>query len=151
MGLMQGLHFDELTEGMCFRSPSVTVTEDAIIRFAMEWDPQPFHVDRNAAAQSIFGTLVGSGLQTLLMTYRLYYQIGLLQGTALAGLGMDDVRFLAPLKPGDTIAVDCRVEALRPTRRDERGVVGLSLSTSDHAGSLLLTMTLTALVARRPG
>jgi acyl dehydratase len=91
------LTYEELEIGAVYHTASVTVTEGAIIDFALRWDPQPFHMDRFAAKESIFGELVGSGLQTLMLSYRLFHDRGLLKDTALAGLGIDSLRFVSPL------------------------------------------------------
>lgn len=149
--MTRGMFFEELEEGAHYRSAGVTVTEESIIRFALEWDAQPFHVDREAAATSMFGSLISSGLQTILLTYRMYFQLALLDGTALAGLGIDDVRFLKPVRPGDTLHVGVTIAKLKPSSRPDRGIVTCRLETKNHAGETVLTMGLSALVARRPG
>ncbi len=150
MNFPRSLYFEDLHEGLTFKSPALTVTEDSIIRFALEWDMQPFHVDVQAAKSSIFGSLIGSGLQTVMLTYKLYYQTGIFHGTALGGLGFEEVRFLKPLRPNDTISVDCSVKAIRPSKQIDRGIVHISLKTSNHKDDVLLVMTLAVLIARRP-
>jgi acyl dehydratase len=147
--MTRGLFFEELEQGARFQSPGVTVTEESVIRFALEWDMQPFHVDKEAAKSSIFGSLISSGLQTILLTYRLYFQLGVLDGTALAGLGIDNVRFRHPVRPGDTIRVNAEVTELRPTRNPDRGVIVWNLETVNQDAEIVLTMTLSALIARR--
>ena len=147
---MLGRYFEDLRENERFQTAGVTVTEDSIIRFALEWDPQPFHVDKEAAKDSLFGSLISSGYQTLLLSYRLYYDLGILSGTALAGLGFDDVRFLKPVRPGDTLRVNVTVVALRPSSKSDRGIVTMALETVNQRGEALVSMTMSALVARRP-
>jgi acyl dehydratase len=147
--MTRGLFFEELEQGARFQSPGVTVTEESVIRFALEWDMQPFHVDKEAAKSSIFGSLISSGLQTILLTYRLYFQLGVLDGTALAGLGIDNVRFRHPVRPGDTIRVNAEVTELRPTRQPDRGVIVWNLEAVNQDAEIVLTMTLSALIARR--
>lgn len=158
----RGLYFDELTTGETYRSERLTVTEESIIRFAFEWDPQPFHVDRIASGDSIFGELIGSGLQTFLLSYRLYFDIGILKGTALAGLGIDELKFVRPLRPADTIEVIVTIGEKAGTRRPDRGRVKVQLETKNDRGETILTLTINALVAvsgpgvmaedrRRPG
>lgn len=144
----RGLDFDELVTGASYRTARVTVTEEAIIRFAFEWDPQPFHIDRIASANSIFGGLVGSGLHSFMLSYRLYFDHGLIKGTALAGLGIDDLRFVKPLKPGDTIQVTVTVGEKHVTRKPDRGKVKLHLVTRNDRDESILTLTINALVAR---
>jgi acyl dehydratase len=147
--MTRGLFFEELEQGARFQSPGITVTEESVIRFALEWDMQPFHVDKEAAKSSIFGSLIASGLQTILLTYRLYFQLGVLDGTALAGLGIDNVRFRHPVRPGDTIRVNAEVTELRPTRQPDRGVIVWNLEAVNQDAEIVLTMTLSALIARR--
>ncbi|MER2537500.1 MAG: MaoC/PaaZ C-terminal domain-containing protein [Rhizobiaceae bacterium] len=144
---MQGLSFESLEVGRSYETAGATITEDAIIRFGLEWDPQPFHIDRLSAAESLFGRLVGSGLHTLLMTYRLYVDHGLLRGTALAGLGIDNIRFIKPLCPGDTIHVLITIVSKGPSRTPGQGIVRLKLETSNHHRDAILSMDLKALVA----
>ncbi|MEP9351882.1 MaoC/PaaZ C-terminal domain-containing protein [Xanthobacter sp. KR7-225] len=148
--MQRGLYFDELREGAQYKTARFTVTEDAVIRFAMEWDAQPFHVDAIAAQDSVFGGLVGSGLQTLLLSYRLYYDDGLLKGTALAGLGIDRMSFHRPLRPGATIQVEYALAEVRASTKPGRGIVRIDMMTRDAAGDIVLTFSLSALVAARP-
>lgn len=147
--LARGLYYEDLSAGQAYATPGLTVTEESIIRFALEWDMQPFHVDAIAAKNSIFGTLTASGLQTLMLSYRLYYQLGLFDGTALAGLGFKKVRFVKPLRPGATISVIATVDEMRDTKKQDRGLVVMELQTFDHDRELLLQMDLSLLLAKR--
>lgn len=141
-------HFEDLAVGAAFRTAAVTVTEDAIIRFGMEWDFQPFHVDREAARRSTFGGLVASGMQTLGLTLRLFNQLAVLADTALTGLGLDRVRWTAPVRPGDTIHALFTVQEVRPTRQPDRGVVVFAIKVLNDAEPVC-TAELSVLVARR--
>lgn len=145
-----GLFFDDIRVGEAWRTEGHSITQDAVIAFAAEWDRQPFHVDIEAARASIFGQIVGSGLQTVMLSYRLYHALGLLDGTAIAGLGIDAIRFKAPLVPGDTIHVVVRAGDCRPTSRRDRGIVVWHFETINQVDNILMTMTLSALVATRP-
>lgn len=147
---MIGKYFEDLDAGSSYRTESVTITEDAIIRFAFEWDPQPFHIDRVAASNSIFGNVIASGLHTLMWSYRLYYDHGLLKGTALAGLGFDEMRFVRPLTPDTTIHVVITVVEKRLSKTPGRGIVRLKLETRDERDEPLMSAFLSALVACRP-
>ncbi len=147
--VVRGLTYEELEPGAVYHTGRATVTESAIIDFALLWDPQPFHIDRLAARESIFGELVGSGLQTLMLSYRLYYDHGLVKGTALAGLGIDSLRFVRPLRPNDTIGVRTTVLSKRPSKTPGRGIVELSLETINQNDEIVLSLILKPLVARR--
>lgn len=144
-----GLFFDELAVGQSWHSARFSVTEEAIISFAFTWDPQPFHIDRIGAQNSVFGGLVASGLHTFMLSYRLYYDQGILAGTALAGLGVDDMRFQRPLRPGDTVRVETEILETRPTSKSDRGVVRLRLKTTNQDEAQIFGCIISALVARR--
>lgn len=145
----RGLCFEDLTIGAEYQTAGQTLTEAGIVEFAAQWDPQPFHTDVEAAQQSIFGSLVASGLHTFMVSFRLYHRHGLLEGTALAGLGLDEMRFLKPVRPGDTLRAVITVVALKPHRNADRGVVMLDLATRNQAGETVFTVKLAVLVARR--
>lgn len=148
MSTGRGLYWEELEVGAEYVVPGTTVTANAITAFASQWDPQPFHLDADAAASSVFGSLVASGLQSLLLTYRLYLETRLLEKTALAGLGIDKIRFPKPLKPGDTLDVRVLIHDKRESRRPDRGVVTLELR-GETDGTPCVTLRLSALVARQ--
>jgi acyl dehydratase len=144
------LYFEDLALGMRFETAGATLTEDAVIRFGLEWDFQPFHVDREAAADSIFGGLIASGLHTLVMSYRLFNQLGVTNGTALAGLGMDRIRWHAPVHAGDTLRVRASIGSLRSSgSKSDRGVVVWHLETLNQRAERVFTAELAALVKRR--
>ncbi|KSV87267.1 MaoC/PaaZ C-terminal domain-containing protein [Sinorhizobium sp. GL28] len=142
----RGLVYEEFEPGAVYHTARMTVTESSIIDFALLWDPQPFHIDRFAAQESIFGELIGSGLQTLMLSYRLYFDHGLVKDTALAGLGIDDLRFVRPLRPNDTICVRITVLDKRPSKTAGRGIVSLLLETNNHKGETILSLVLKPLV-----
>lgn len=147
--MRQGNYFEDLREGEQHHTRGLTVTEDAIVRFGLEWDMQPFHVDAEAAKSSMFGTLIASGLHTVVITYRLYDQLGLLGGTGLAGLGYNDIRFLKPVRPGDTLRVRVTVEELKASNRPDRGIATIRLQTRNQDGVEVLSMSVSILVACR--
>lgn len=144
------LFFEDLSVNQTFETMAVTLTDDAIIRFALEYDFQPFHVDKTAAQESIFGGLIASGVQTLALTFRLCNQAQLFAGNAIAGIGLDNVRFLKPVHTGDTIRVvatiaECRASASHPTG----GVVKWDLKTLNQNGEVVFIATLINLIKRR--
>ncbi len=144
------LFFDDLCVGMSFVTPAATVTEEAIIRFSLEWDYQSFHADKVAATKSIFGGLVASGLHSLCLAYRLYNDMGLMRDSALAGVGMENVRWIAPTRPGDTIRSTVSILALSP-RETKRGggKVRLGFETVNQQDERLLRFELLSIVAGR--
>jgi acyl dehydratase len=119
-----------------------------MIRFASEWDPYPFHIDPQAARSSVFGRLCASGLHTLLLSYRLFGKLKLFDGTTLAGLGIEHLRFHRPLFPGDAIRVRVEVAETVTTNKADRGMVKLRLATHNQAGELVMDLLLPLLVER---
>lgn len=147
-----GCYFEDLEPGRVFRTAGATLTEDAIVRFGLEWDFQPFHVDREAAKESLFGGLCASGLHTLALSFRLCNQCGLFTGTALAGLGFDGIRFLKPVRPGDTIRVEVTVSSMRHSAsRPGTGIVKWHVRTNNQQGDAVLKLDITNIVAMRAG
>lgn len=145
-------YFEDLRPGTEFVTQAVTITEDAIIRFGLEWDFQPFHVDKIAAASSIFGQLVGSGLQTMLITFRLCVQADIFTGTIAAGLGFHEVRFPNPVYPGNTLRASVTVRECRLSRSKKGyGVVTWDIETFDETKRLVCAMKLANLVQCGPG
>lgn len=148
---MSGRFYEDLVVGATFRSEPVTLSEKQIIEFAREWDPQPWHIDPVAARDSAFGRLVGSGMHTTVLVMRMFTDMGLLKGTALAGLGFDTVRFRQPLLAGDPLSVLATVTEKRPTRRPDRGVVTIRLDLENAQAEVIFTLSVTSLVATRQG
>ena len=144
------LFFEDLKQGLRFETPGAALTEDAVVRFGLEWDFQPFHVDREAAHESMFGGLISSGLHTLVMSCRLFNQLGVTNGSALAGLGMERVRWRKPVHAGDTIRVRATVASARPSvSRSDRGVVVWKFETVNQRDDVVFTAELATLVRKR--
>jgi acyl dehydratase len=144
-------YFEELAKGQRFSTSGYTVTEDAIIRFALEWDCQPFHVDRLAAEQSIYKGLVASGLHTAVITQRLIINRGLFTGTVVAGFEWGRMRFVQPVRPGDTVYAAVSVDSRRASRsRPGFGIVKWGILTFNQSDEVVLETSATNLVACRP-
>jgi len=123
------VYFEDLAIGDEYDCGSYTVTESEIIEFAEQFDPQPFHTDPEAAADSMFGGLVASGLHTLCLSVRLFVTNFVNPDDGLAnmgGLGMDDLQWHEPVRPGDTLSLQVEVVDKTPSEsRDDRGYVDL--------------------------
>lgn len=121
------LYFEDIEPGATYEVGAYTVTDEEIITFAEQFDPQPFHVDSEAASESMFGELVASGLHTLCLSVRLFVTEFVQGGPELAnmgGLGMDELRWHEPVRPGDTLTLTVEVVEARPSEsRDDRGYV----------------------------
>lgn len=150
--MSDALYLEDFTPGREFRTDGATITEAQIIDFALAFDPQPFHLDVEAAKQSIFGGLIASGFHTMALTFRLFAQTRALAASSLGSPGVDELRWLRPVRPGDTLRAVVRVAEQRPsTSKPDRGIVRLQWTTLNQAGEPVLTMTSMQLVRRRPG
>ena len=135
------MFFEDFKVGAELTSPGVTITEAQIIDFAMKFDPQPFHVDVTAAAASQFGRLIASGFHTAALSFRLFWQTGALTDGSLGSPGLDELRWLKPVRPGDTLHVVAKVlEAKRSTSKPDRGVVKMSYTTLNQNGEAVMTL-----------
>lgn len=135
------MFFEDFTVGAELTSPGVTITEAQIIDFAMTFDPQPFHVDATAAAASPFGGLIASGFHTAALSFRLFWQTGAITGGSLGSPGLDELRWLKPVRPGDTLHVVAKVlETKRSTSKPDRGVVKMSYTTLNQHGEAVMTL-----------
>jgi acyl dehydratase len=143
-------YFEDLAVGQTFRTSGVTVTEEAIIRFALEYDVQPFHVDKVAAEKTHFGGLIASGIHTLALTFRLCNQAHLFAGNSMAGIGFDEVRFVRPVHPGDTIhAAVTIVDHRSSAKHTTAGIVKWGIKTFNQNDVLVFRGTLINLINKR--
>lgn len=140
---------EDFTAGERFETPDVEVTPDAILAFAREFDPQPFHLDHAAARDSVFGDLAASGWHTAALTMRLWVDHGPAVSGGLIGLGVEELRW-RPLRPGDRIRVNGEVLDVRPSRSGApRGVVRLRLLTLNQRDEEVQHMVSAILVPAR--
>ena len=148
---MSSRYFEDFKVGDRFASGQATFTEQAIIEFGTEFDPQPFHTDPDAAKQSLFGGLVASGVHSLAVTIRLTSDQDIFGDSLIAGLSFDGLTWPRPVRPGDTVTVDTEIIEARTSRsKPDCGIVRLALTTRNQQGQTVLTVTTTELVRRRP-
>jgi len=146
------IYFDDLTEGDTRSFGSYAVTEDEILEFAGQYDPQWFHTDvERAESESIYGGLIASGWHTAAMTMRMIVDHHLEDAMALGALGVDNLRWPNPVFPGETLSVETEVVETRESEsRDDRGVVKTRSWTVNQDGETKMEMTSIVLYARRP-
>ena len=134
--------FDDFEAGQVHELGSHTVTEEEILAFARQFDPQSFHVDPEAAKESVFGGLIASGWHTGAMWMRLYVD-SLLGGAASMGSpGIEELRWLAPVRPGDTLSGRLTVLETTPSeRRPDRGTVRIRGEMVNQDGVTVMAMT----------
>ena len=145
------IYFEDLTPGRTFELGTVEVTEDEIVEFATRFDPQPSHIDPAAAAETMYGGLIASGWHTCAMCMRLLVD-GLVEGAASLGSpGMEQIRWLAPVRPGDRLTARTTVEEARPSRsKPDRGTITLVTELENQDGVVAMTMRGMGMYSRRP-
>ena len=146
---MNERYLDDLKVGERFQSGQYIVTEEEIINFAREFDPQPFHLDSAAARQTMFQGLIASGWHTAAITMRLFVQtLNFAEGAI--GLGVDELRWPNAVRPGDALQVETEIVDLRVSRsKPSHGIVRLRNVTVNQRGEIVQTMSASALVLRR--
>ncbi len=147
---MTPLYLEDLEVGRRFESGSVAVTEAEIKAFAGKFDPQPFHLDDDAARASLFGGLAASGWHTAALTMRLLVEGGAPLAGGIIGAG-GEVSWPQPTRPGDVLTVHSEVLAVTPSRsRPERGTVSLRSTTRNQRGETVQILIARLVVPRRP-
>ena len=138
---MPDYSFEDFAPNQVYELGSRTVTEDELVDFARKWDPQPFHVDPEAAKESVFGGLIASGWQTGAIWMRLY--VDTMLGSAARGSpGIEELRWLAPVRPGDTLSARLTVLETTPSvTRPDRGTVRIRGEMLNQDGITVMAMT----------
>ena len=143
-------YFEDFSEGETFISASATMSEAEIIAFARDNDPQPFHIDPEAARESPFGGLIASGFQTMGLAFRLFYQDGHIAACSLGSLGMDKIRWHRPVRPGDALRNEVEVRALRPSEsKPDRGYGTFTCTVLNQDDEIVMSFTFTLIMRRR--
>ena len=144
-------YFEDFQVGDTREFGNRTLVQEEIIAFGREFDPQPFHVDLGAARDSIFGGLIASGWHTVSLTCRMFTDHALADAANLGGIGADELRWLKPVRPGDTLHVRMTiVETKLSASKPDRGMVRFRLETLNQADECVATATVMALVRARP-
>jgi acyl dehydratase len=144
-------YFEDFEPGRVIPLGSRTLCEEEIIAFAMHFDPQPFHVDRAAAATSHFGGIIASGWHTCSIMMRLMVDGFLAEAASLGSPGVDEIRWLTPVRPGDTLTVTTTVMDVRPSSsKPDRGVVHTMWEAKNQHGETVATVKGMGMFMRRP-
>jgi acyl dehydratase len=143
--------FDDLTVGMHFASSEkVTVSKEDILRFAAEFDPQPFHLDEEAAKDTILNGLAASGWHTAALSMRLALTSKPFGPHPLFGAGVDELRWMKPVRPGDTLRLEGEVVELIPSKSKPVGIARVKWTVFNQDNEPVYTFTPLAIVPRRP-
>ena len=141
---------EDFAAGQKFGSGSVRVDAERVKRFAAEFDPQPFHLDEQAAGRSFFRGLAASGWHTAALTMRLLVESDLAPAGGIVGAGFDEFRWPRPVRPGDELRVEVEVLEVRPSRsRPEQGLVTIRTTTLNQHGEPVQVSVGNLVVPRR--
>ena len=143
------LYLEDLKPGQRFRTHGHPLTEDEILAFAREYDPQPFHIDPEAARHSFFGSLAASGWHTAAITMRLQVDSGPPLAGGMIGASVE-MSWPPPTRPVDTLLVESEILEVTPSRsRSDRGFITLKSETKNQKDEVLQLQTSKLLVWRR--
>ena len=144
--------FEDYTEGLVLEFGDAPVDAAEVVDFARRYDPQPFHTDPEAAARSVFGGLIASGFHTCALMMRMLAEHYLDPDSSLGSPGLDEVRWLLPVRPGDRLRVKVTILEARASRsKPDRGMVTSRIAILNQDNAPVMTMTAMVLVLRRPG
>lgn len=144
------MYFEDYETGMRFQTATRTVTEAEIIAFATDWDRQPFHLDAEAARETIYGGIIASGWHTLVMSFDLVVRENIWNESSAGSPGMESVRWIRPVRPGDTLKVLFEIVDIRPsTTRGDRGYVTWDHTVTNQSDQTVCTYRSTGISLRR--
>src|SRR6202022_3132887 len=146
---MSQRYFEDVKAGERFKSATYQVSEEQIISFAREFDPQPFHLDKAVARQTMFESLIASGWHTAAITMRLFVRtLNFAEGAI--GLGVDELRWPNAVRPGDLLKVETEIVDVRPSKsKPKHGIIRLRNVTTNQNGEIVQTMFANAMVPRK--
>src|SRR5262249_26578022 len=145
------LYFDDFKPGDKFQSAPLLISEALIVEFGRFYDPQVFHLDPEAAKETIYGGLIASGLQTIALTFKLFFETGALDASSLGSPGLVEIRWNLPVRPGDSWHVVGEVlESRLSTSKPDRGIVRVLYTTLNKRNEVVMTLIGNQLLRRRP-
>ena len=144
-------YLEDFVPGQEFDLGRSQITQEEIVAFAREFDPQPFHVDERAAADSIYGGIIASGWHTISLFMRLFVKGLLSDAASLGSPGVDKVRWRHPVRPGDILQALATVLEVAPSRsKPDRGIVRWAYEMRNQNGVVVMTMEGVGMFSRQP-
>ena len=143
-------YLEDFAPGQTYKSGTLRVTPEDIKRFAGEFDPQPFHLDDDAAAKSFFGGLAASGWHTAALTMKLLVAGSLKPAGGIIGVGFEEFRWPRPVRPGDELHVESEILEVRPSKsRPRQGLIKVKTTTYNQDGEAVQVFVGSLVVPRR--
>ncbi len=139
------MKYDDFIVGETFKTNSLHITEEEIIQFATTFDPQYMHIDKEKAEQSRFKGIIASGMHTLSISFKLWVEEGKYGEEVVAGTQMNNVKFIKPVYPGNTLYVIAEITNKKSIKK-ENGLVTVSLSTYNENEEIVFQGEVTALI-----
>ncbi|MGH8853164.1 MAG: MaoC family dehydratase [Telluria sp.] len=144
-------YFEDFHPGQEIDLGARTVSEEEIIAFARAFDPQPFHIDREVAGDSIYGGVIASGWHTCSLMMRMVVDGMMCSASSLGSPGLDGVRWLRPLRGGDTLNVRYLTTRVKASNsKPDRGVVWSTWTATNQHGEVICTVDGMGMFGRRP-
>lgn len=145
------MYFEDLPVGYTFTTGSRQLELEEIIAYASKYDPQPFHLNADAAAASHFGGIVASGMHTLSTAFTLTLEANVWNDASQGSPGMDEVRWLRPVRPGDALTVKAEVVKSTPLRsRPDTGMTEIAYEVLNQRAEPVMRYTIIHMLFRRP-
>jgi acyl dehydratase len=145
-------YWDDFHVGDVRELGSVTVSEAEILDFARQFDPQPFHIDREAAKATMYNGLIASGWHTTALFMGLFVRAVLIDSASLGSPGVDEIRWWAPVRPGDTLTGRSTIADMQPSSKDPgRGTIFTSNELRNQDDVVVMTLNARGFFARRSG
>jgi acyl dehydratase len=144
-------YLEDFAAGQVYRSNRLQVNKEQILAFASQFDPQPYHLDEEAARKSVFKGLAASGWHTAAMTMRLWVESEFQPADGILGVGLEELSWPRPVRPGDELRLESEVLEVRPSRlRADRGVIRVRTTTFNQNNQPVQIFTGNLLVPCRP-
>jgi acyl dehydratase len=148
---MSTRYFEDFRVGDVVEAGSRTVSKEEVLAFAREFDPQPFHVDEHAAKQSIYGGLIASGWHSGSLLMRMFYEAVFRDSASMGSPGIDELRWLKPVRPGDTLSFRATVLEATPSRsKPDRGLIKTHCELLNQHGEVVMSLKPINFIRRRP-
>lgn len=148
---MSRLYLEDFAVGQVFPGGRIKVDKEQIIAFASQFDPQPYHLDEEAARKSVFGGLAASGWHTAALTMRLMVDGTFRPAGGILGVGFDELSWPRAVRPGDELHAESEVLEVRASKsRPDRGMIRVRTTTLNQNGEVVQMFTGNLLVPRRP-
>ena len=148
---MTGRYLEDFAVGQTFRTGRVQIDKERIKNFAAEFDPQPFHLDEEAARDTIFGGLAASGWHTAAVTMKMLVESDIKPAGGIVGAGFEELRWTRPARPGDELRVESEVLEVRPSRsRPDQGLIKVRTTTLNQNDEAVQVTVGNLVVPRRP-